>query len=535
MGCPAAGSLECCRTLGHVSQATQASSITRFDPESFNTFRMIGCRLEERADGGEVCAILRYGLDQLEFEETFTLPARRELSSGGQRGRTIRGLLELLHWVAGVSYYKAAVPATISFEGAAPGPGAVALLEALYSEGLGEFAVVNGLPGLPRPRFLYRPLVDQRPSRAHGASGSSLATPCEGIRPAGVDDAVPAPGVPAPAAPARAVDGAAPALERLLSPVGGGKDSAVAIEIARASGLEVTLFSVGDAAPIRASAHAAGYPRLIASRRIDPRLLAANANGARNGHVPITAIVSCVALLTAALNGQDAVALANERSASAGNLIWHGVQVNHQFSKSLRAERLLAAAVAEIPAAPRIFSLLRPASELSIARAFARQTRYHAAFTSCNRVFALDPARRARSWCCDCDKCRFVYLILAPFLAPPKLTAIFHTDLLADPAQYDGFALLTATGGAKPFECVGEVDECVAAIRLLSESPAWRDRPVVRRLATEVLARHPVSDSDLARHFALSAAHQVPERLMPAVREALEGGAQRCLNVHGGI
>ncbi len=147
--------------------------------------------------------------------------------------------------------------------------------------------------------------------------------------------------------------------------------------------------------------------------------------------MPITAIVTCVALLTAALNGFDTVAMANERSASAGNLSWDGVEINHQFSKSLAAERLLAAAVAESGASVRQLSVLRPASELAIARAFAGMERYHGAFTSCNAIFRLDPALRASSWCRDCPKCRFVFLALAPFSAPEHL----RRDLRRRPAR----------------------------------------------------------------------------------------------------
>ncbi len=307
----------------------------------------------------------------------------------------------------------------------------------------------------------------------------------------------------------------------MLVPVGGGKDSAVAIEIARTSGLDVTLFSVGDAPPIRETARVSGYDRLIATRRIDPLLLECNAAGALNGHIPITAIVSCVALLTAALNGQDAVTLANERSASVGNLTWHGIEVNHQFSKSRAAEKLMAAAVAEIPVAPRIFSVLRPASELSIARAFSRFERYHPVFTSCNRVFRIDPAKRLTSWCCDCDKCRFVFLILAPFMSPDRLRDIFGTDLLRDEAQYEGFALLSATGGDKPFECVGEVQEVLAAIHLIARDPRWSDHPVVARLATEVLSAHLITDADVQKQFLLSEDHDLPEELAGAARAVL--------------
>ncbi len=415
---------------------------------------------------------LGYALDDLEFEETMQLPAPRFRSSPA-----LEGLLDLLHWVAGISYFKAAIPPHLVCETGAPPPAAERLLSALYSEGLGEFAVVNALDRLPHPQF-----------------------------PRGVDGSPERPQAP---------------LRSLLVPVGGGKDSAVAIEIARASGLETTLFSVGDALPISATADVAALPRHRVTRTIDPRLLDLNARGALNGHVPITAIVSCAALLTAATQGIDAVLMANERSASAGNLLYHGVEVNHQFSKSRRAERLLADAVSEIEGAPQIFSILRPASELRIASAFAKLEQYHPAFTSCNRVFGLDPEQRLGTWCCDCDKCRFVFLILAPFMPPARLIEIFGQDMLDDPAQYEGFARLTATGGEKPFECVGEVEESLAAIHLVARHFEWRERANVRRLVEEVLVDRDLSDDQIAAHYALSDDHDIPESLLPTVREVL--------------
>jgi UDP-N-acetyl-alpha-D-muramoyl-L-alanyl-L-glutamate epimerase len=440
--------------------------LANFDPKAINAFQFTYRSLAR--DG---LVRLGYALDDIEFEETLELPAHSSSSPA------IEGLLDLLHWVAGVSYFKAAIPRHLVCETGAPPPAAERLLVALYSEGLGEFAVVNRLPRLPDPQF-----------------------------PRGVDWG-PTSERPAP--------------ESLLVPVGGGKDSAVAVEIARHSGLATTLFSVGNALPISATANVAALPRHLVKRTIDPRLLELNDAGALNGHVPITAIVSCVALLTAATQGIDTVLMANERSASAGNLVYHGVEVNHQFSKSRRAERLLADAVAEIEGAPQIFSILRPASELRIAKAFALMPQYHSVFTSCNRVFQLNPGERLGSWCCDCDKCRFVYLALAPFMAPEQMTEIFGEDLLQDPGQYDGFAVLTATGGDKPFECVGEVDECLAAISLLAEHPQWQEHAVVKRLAAEVLAQRPVSEADLNAHFALSDEHDIPDALLAPVREVL--------------
>ncbi len=246
-----------------------------------------------------------------------------------------------------------------------------------------------------------------------------------------------------------------------------------------------------------------------------------NRAGALNGHVPITAIVTCVALLTAALHGFDAVAMANERSASSGNLRWDGIEVNHQFSKGFAAERLMRAAAAEQGGGVDVFSVLRPASELAIARAFARLEPYHRAFTSCNAIFRLDPALRAASWCCECPKCRFVYLMLAPFSDPAHLRAVFGRDLLDEEDQFAGFALLTATGGNKPFECVGEEEESLAAIRMLAADPRWGEHRVVRRLVAEVLDTTPPGAGSPEVALALSDEHAVPAALLAEVRALL--------------
>jgi len=439
-----------------------------FDPSKYRTFRFVERSLSPT---GEVRLV--YALDdEYEFIETFTVPVAE-----GADLASVEPVLDLLHWVAGVSYYKTAAPPAVAFDGARPGPAAADFLEALYSEGLGEFAVVNRLPALPRPAF---------PRDGEARNGS-----------------------PAP-------------LRRVLVPIGGGKDSVVALEIVRRSGLDFTLFSVRDDPAMQRTAAVAGVARLVAQRQLPLELLGKlNRSGALNGHVPITAIVSCVAVLTAVLNGHDAVALANERSASAGNVIYDGIEVNHQFSKSARAERLLRAAVSETGAAVDIFSLLRPASELGIARAFARLSAYHGAFTSCNAIFRLDPTLRLSSWCGDCPKCRFVFLILAPYMEPAAMEAIFHKAMLDDPAQYDGFALLTATGGHKPFECVGEEEECLAAISLLATDRRWKERPVVKRLVDEVLNPRGTDPSRVENVLALSEDHAVPDELIDDVHALL--------------
>jgi UDP-N-acetyl-alpha-D-muramoyl-L-alanyl-L-glutamate epimerase len=456
------------------ADARQAPAL--FDPSAFRRFRFLDRELDARGT-----VTLSYGLDdEIVFVERFGLPLMRGPEAGLDAGerRRVEGLVALLHWVAGVSYFKTALPPDVSCETGAPPPETAALLEALYSEGLGELAYVNGLQKLPRPRF----------PRASG-------------------------GVPWAREAER--------LGRVLVPVGGGKDSVVALEIARRVSPELVLFSVGNAAPIARTVAASGLSRLIVTRTLDPGLRALNEAGAINGHVPITAIVSCVALLAAALNGFDVVAMANERSASAGNVSFDGVEVNHQFSKGLRAERLLRAALEELAPGMSYFSVLRPASELAIARAFARMERYHGAFTSCNALFRSDPELRASSWCCECPKCRFVFLALAPFSEPAHLREVFGRDLLDEEGQFDGFALLTATGGHKPFECVGEERESIAAIRLLAADQRWSAHRVVARLASEVLPRFSEEVGDPAQVLALSDEHELPAAMLAEVRALL--------------
>ena len=58
-----------------------------------------------------------------------------------------------------------------------------------------------------------------------------------------------------------------------------------------------------------------------------------NAAGALNGHIPVTAINSLIAIATAVLHGLGPVVMSNERSASDPNLIWNGHEINHQWSK----------------------------------------------------------------------------------------------------------------------------------------------------------------------------------------------------------
>jgi len=112
-----------------------------------------------------------------------------------------------------------------------------------------------------------------------------------------------------------------------------------------------------------------------------------------------------------------------------------------------------------------------------------RPAAYHAGFRSCNQAYRSGTLFDA--WCGRCPKCLFVFLMLAPFLEPDRLAAIFGENLLDNLQQVEGFRDLFAAG-RKPYECVGEQRESLLAFLLLLEHPNWRDASVVVALRPEL-------------------------------------------------
>jgi UDP-N-acetyl-alpha-D-muramoyl-L-alanyl-L-glutamate epimerase len=400
----------------------------------------------------------RYSLDDISFEETvtFSLPAgavaHETMDHEPADERAIDAAARLVFLLAGISYFKVAAPPVIEVPRGLRAAER-ALLGAFYRSGLAEYAYRNDLD----------------------LSGLRIEAPeLPDVMPAGPPD-----------------DG------RVLIPFGGGIDSIVTVEGLRdgrprrgSAGLALFVMSRdGDSFDaIEAGAAVTGLPIVRAARSIDEKVLRSAELGYLNGHVPVTGILSSIAVMAALLDGRGAVAMSNEWSASMGNLEWNGMVVNHQWSKSLEFEDLFRAAVrAALPIAPDEFSWLRSRSELWVAQQFAELTAYHRVFRSCNRAFQLDPARRLDHWCGTCDKCCFIDLILSPFLSVAELDVIFDgREPLADPDLTDRFrSLLDLSGDPKPFECVGDVDECRVAVLLAAARPDRRDTALVQALAAE--------------------------------------------------
>jgi hypothetical protein len=317
---------------------------------------------------------------------------------------------------------------------------------------------------------------------------------------------------------------AAPSLKlarRTLVPIGGGKDSLVSVEMLKRLGEPATAVWVGESALIAASAQRTDLPMLNLKRTLAPELFEYNRGGALNGHIPVTAINSAILICAAILYGFDAIAFSNERSASAATLEYDGQPVNHQWSKSLDFERgLREYTQSHIAANLDYFSLLLPWSELAVALAFARESRYDDVFSSCNRNFRIRGERPADRWCGQCPKCHFVFLALAPFVAKPRLLGIFGRNLLDDAALAPGFDALLEYREHKPFECVGEGRESRAAMHALTLRPEWREDALVARFAEEIAPQLDVRELALAPLLVPSTEHFLPLRLQRLLHEA---------------
>ncbi len=459
-------------------------SATAFMRDSIACFRFV--RTEFSAQTG--LAKLVYAFDDgPELIETIRVPGAPFVLSA-QRTLEVEAALKLLHLIAGVSYYKAAVPETIRIDGYAIDAGTADFLSVVYENGLAEFAYRNGLSLRGKIRF---PVAADYPKSA---------STCENTRRSELAEAA----APTPAGKAR----------HALVAIGGGKDSLVSIEALRALGISQTVTWIGAAPLIRACAERTGLPLLQIERQLASQLFEFNRAGAWNGHIPVTAINSAILVFAALLVGANHVVFSNERSASYGSQIEGTGEVNHQWSKGWDFERQFAAEVRRTVASDlNYFSLLRPLSELAVARQFARLNRYDAHFSSCNRNFHLLGERPTSRWCGVCPKCHFVFLALAPFMPKPRLVAIFGRNLLDEPGQAAGFDALIEYRDHKPFECVGEGRESRAALAALSQSPVWREDALVARFAREILPQLDPAELAIAPQLLAEGEHGIPADL----------------------
>ena len=449
--------------------------MSHFDPTSISRFRFV--RRAFDAASGRV--ELAYAFDNgAEMVETLVIPGA-PFALDAARQSAVDAALRLLHLIAGVSYFKTAVPPEIVVEDGALDAEAAALLTSIYENGLGEFAYNNGLALRGKVRFPVDRNID------------AVAAPALGLG------------------------------QRALVAIGGGKDSLVSIETLRDAGVAQTVAWIGGSQLIAACAAKTGFPTLNIERKLAPRLFELNREGALNGHIPVTAINSAILVLAALLTGHDQVVFSNERSASYGSVIPGTGEVNHQWSKGWDFERAFGDFIGRHVAADlRYYSLLRPLSELAVAQRFARIDAYDGVFSSCNRNFHILGEKPSSRWCGHCPKCRFVFLALAPFMPKPRLLGIFGRNLLDEPSQIAGFNALLEFHDHKPFECVGEGVESRAAMNALTRRAEWREDALVRRFVEEVLPHLDAEALELAEQLTPRGDHRLPPALAARIAQA---------------
>ncbi len=250
-----------------------------------------------------------------------------------------------------------------------------------------------------------------------------------------------------------------------IIPVGGGKDSAVSIELLKSDFANTTALVVNQREATRSVLKAGGFNSsevFEISRKLDPSIIKLNEEGFLNGHTPFSALLAFVSSFAAIVAGKGNITLSNESSANEASI--PGTEINHQYSKSFEFEKDFREYYTKfISPSVNYFSLLRPLNELQIGGLFAKYYKYHNVFKSCNAGSKKD------TWCCNCPKCLFTYIILSPFLSSEQLIEIFGENLYDKTDLTSYFDQLCGFAEEKPFECVGTIDEVNAAVACVIE------------------------------------------------------------------
>ncbi len=175
----------------------------------------------------------------------------------------------------------------------------------------------------------------------------------------------------------------------ILVPVGGGKDSAVTLELLKKTKGDIQCFSLNPTDAALRIIQIASYKNpIIARRKIDDKLLELNRKGYLNGHTPFSAYLAFLSVLAATIFGKKYVALSNERSSNEGNIKYLGKIINHQWSKSFEFEEMFRKYSKKyLVKNVEYFSLLRPLYEIQIAKLFSKYPKYFFAFLSCNQAY----------------------------------------------------------------------------------------------------------------------------------------------------
>lgn len=373
-------------------------------------------------NAGEQTLTLNYGVDdKYAFTESYSFDFNFAQFNPDVLDRAIQNLF----FMAGVSYYKAFLPSEIIIKTGQLDEISAHFFGKTWQKGLGEFFYTNQLD--PNTAITF-PANAQRE-----------------LRLANVDSG-------------------------MIIGLGGGKDSLVSVELLRDQP-KVATWSLSHRLQLDPLVERVGLGHYFVERTWDKQLLELNNTGSHNGHIPISAIFACAGTVVAILSGNRDVVVSNESSADEPTLSYLGHEINHQYSKSSEFEKdYQDQLLRDFGDSQRYYSFLRPLSELRISEIFAQVglNKYEGVFSSCNRAFTH--LQTELSWCANCPKCAFVFLALSSFVRREQLEKIFNgKNLLLDPGLEPVYKSLLGIEGQKPLDCVGEIKESRAAMRLAQE------------------------------------------------------------------
>ncbi len=361
--------------------------------------------------------------EEFVFEPVISIPLRDFYEFDKLSDELIQNMVFHIGMVELISYWKAACPKVIVIKPFRLNDDQILWWKKLYFNGLGEFFYLNSI------KADFDSFVDIRSESNNDLVRSVFS-----------------------------------ADNSCIVPVGGGKDSVVTLELLKKI-YHLTPMVVNSRRATDECITAAGYLKkdcIEVSRSIYPLLLEMNGKGFLNGHTPFSALLAFISLLTAAISGKGIIALSNESSANESTI--PGMDINHQYSKSIEFEKDFRDYVGKyIVDGINYHSFLRPLKELQIAFLFSKHQKYFAVFKSCNAGSKTD------IWCCNCPKCLFAFIILSPFINPNKMKEIFGENLLDKPSMQLYFDQLIGAEAIKPFECIGTVDEVNSALCMLIE------------------------------------------------------------------
>jgi len=221
---------------------------------------------------------------------------------------------------------------------------------------------------------------------------------------------------------------------------------------------------------------------------------------------PATPNAVFLALPVMLQHGYRYLVVGNEMSADTPNFFSKELdqQVNHQWGKSLDAEKLIEGYISKnLISSFSFFSILKPFSEYTIFSLLRNDQQYFYLTHSCNLL---------STWCRRCPKCVYVWLQSLAYLDESVVSQVFEENLFEVTDVEDILLELIGLNGNKPFECVGDIEESQLAFVVCMEK--GYDGPVLQQFRKALLPQINVPNLRERYSLLLNPAHNIPQRFL---------------------